>query len=587
MLSESKKFVSDNPKMLAEWDFDKNSARGLFPDQVGMHSNKKAWWKCPKCNQSYLMIIEKKCLEHGCPICAKRLIIPGINDLKTLYPEVALDRDYSKNIDLDINTIRPITRKKVHFKCHICGHEWCTSLCNRTEWKMTGCPVCACFKGAEKARKTNIANRGCISDAQLLEEWDYEKNGDLKPEDFTINSTRIVWWKCSKCGYSFQKKIQNRVANHKGCPVCNNKVIIQGTNDLETTDPELAKEWDYEKNYPLLPSQISRGSGKSVWWICPLGHSYKTTPNKRTSGIGTGCPICFSGRQTSFAEQAIYFYLRKIYKSSINRYKPSKKSSMEFDIYIPELNIAIEYDGIHRHPKNKEQRELRKYQICKKSLIKLIRVRESDKISDLKTCDKLIVFGEDLKSIELSRKIKELIKDVIETYDQKNGAEKLAKLKSLQINVEKDNVVINQYKKGDLKINFEIEHPEIAKEWNYEKNGELKPSQFKSHSNFKARWKCSICGYEWQTSIGHRTDNTGCPNCYIMNKSINNPSNKPIIQLTLDGKFVKEWPSIVQAARALNLSDGNLGSVLHHRRNKTGGYKWLYKEEYLSSKSNK
>ena len=37
---------------------------------------------------------------------------------------------------------------------------------------------------------------------KLLDEWDYEKNGDLRPEDCTDDPRRYVWWKCAS-GHSW------------------------------------------------------------------------------------------------------------------------------------------------------------------------------------------------------------------------------------------------------------------------------------------------------------------------------------------------------------------------------------------------
>ena len=54
----------------------------------------------------------------------------------------------------------------------------------------------------------------------LLEEWNYEKNGDLKPEMFKRASNRKVWWKCSKCGNEWQAMIKSRSERKPGCPVC-------------------------------------------------------------------------------------------------------------------------------------------------------------------------------------------------------------------------------------------------------------------------------------------------------------------------------------------------------------------------------
>jgi hypothetical protein len=60
--------------------------------------------------------------------------------------------------------------------------------------------------------------------------------------------------------------------------------------------------------------------------------------------------------------------------------------------------------------------------------------------------------------------------------------------------------------------NLLVYFPELCKEWNYEKN-ELPPSSYKSKSEYKAWWKCKACFGEWQTTISHRTEGTGCPHC--------------------------------------------------------------------------
>ena len=58
--------------------------------------------------------------------------------------------------------------------------------------------------------------------------------------------------------------------------------LIKGVNDLETLAPELAKEWNYDKNGSLLPPQVGGGgSHKKVWWICDKGHEWPATLSSR------------------------------------------------------------------------------------------------------------------------------------------------------------------------------------------------------------------------------------------------------------------------------------------------------------------
>ena len=54
------------------------------------------------------------------------------------------------------------------------------------------------------------------------------------------------------------------------CPICSNRIIVKGVNDLITECPFIAKEWDYERNKDILPENYSKGSGKRVYWRCSI-----------------------------------------------------------------------------------------------------------------------------------------------------------------------------------------------------------------------------------------------------------------------------------------------------------------------------
>ena len=103
-----------------------------------------------------------------------------------------------------------------------------------------------------------------------------------------VGSNKKVWWKCPK-GHEFQGKINDRANKRRGCPICSNRIIVPGINDLKTLNPELAAEWDEWQN-ELKPTEVGIHSNKKIWWICYKGHRWKTSVNDRTRG--TNCPIC-------------------------------------------------------------------------------------------------------------------------------------------------------------------------------------------------------------------------------------------------------------------------------------------------------
>lgn len=371
-MNNKKETIASSP-LLKEWDYEKNNEQGLMPDQISTQSHKKIWWICGK-GHHYQSPAEYRIRGQGCPYCSNKRIIIGENDLQTTNPELIEEWDYAANYPLEPTMVVPGSSKKAYWICKTCGFKWETIIRHRTQ-RQEGCPECAKKLRAEKRHKTELERRGGIKDPTLIQDFDYEKNYPFTPDDFTPSTDSYVFWKCHVCGYEWRAKVNNR-ANGRGCPLCANKVVVSGVNDLATTDPAIAKEWHPFKNGALTAKDVSRGTGKKVWWFCPRGHEYQATVLHRTNG-GTGCPICISSMQTSFAEQAVYYYIHKLYPDAINRYKAPFLGRMELDIYIPSIRIAIEYDGLAWHKPHKRNLELEKKRRCNNNGIKLWRLREA------------------------------------------------------------------------------------------------------------------------------------------------------------------------------------------------------------------
>ena len=51
----------------------------------------------------------------------------------------------------------------------------------------------------------------------------------------------------------------------------------------------------------------------------------------------------------------------------------------------------------------------------------------------------------------------------------------------------------------------------------------------------------------------------------------------PILQLTKDGEFIKEWPSAYEAQRQLGILQSNICDCLKGRNKSAGGFVWRYK----------
>ena len=127
-----------------------------------------------------------------------------------------------------------------------------------------------------------------IDNKELMIEYDFEKNKEINLSLITSGSEKKIWWKCPN-GHSYCSHVGNRFKG-VGCPICRNKQVLKGYNDLATTNPLLASEWNYDKNMPLTHKEITKGSNKKVWWKCEKGHEWEATINDKNRG--TRCPVC-------------------------------------------------------------------------------------------------------------------------------------------------------------------------------------------------------------------------------------------------------------------------------------------------------
>jgi hypothetical protein len=550
-----KLYIADDIFLIHEWDYEVNKT--LDPNKLTRGSNKKASWKCSKCSHKWKTSVYHRAIKgSGCPKChySKRINITIRENLINTNPEASKNWHPTKNKKLTPDLFKRGSRHNAWWQCQVCGNEWETPIKS-----YNGCSNC-------KKNSKLLQNSLEMHNPELAKEWHYIKNIKLTPKEVLYSSADKVWWICSECRYEWDARISNRSVLGRGCPVCANKVVVEGTNDLTTTHPELAKEWHPTKNGMLTPNNITYGSGKKVWWICSIGHEYEATILHRAHG--TNCPICNSGRQTSFAEQATYYYIKKLYPDAESRYTASFLGRMELDIYIPSIKYAIEYDGEAWHRKDKIKREQLKYKICQKHGIKLIRLRE--KMAELGADIADYQFG--TEKLYEQKNLENIIKEILKRI---NFSGRWMMGCPIDVDIERDRFKIQKYRSNLRKDSLLVKFPQMSKEWHKTNNGSLQPSMFKPGSTHKVWWNCLICGYEYEATIGHRTDGTGCPKCAI--EKVTQIKRKAVNMIDSNtGEILSTFISISEAARQMKINSSNISMVCKGQRPKAGGYSWSY-----------
>ena len=274
------------------------------------------------------------------------------NNLAEVHPELVSEWS-EKNLLLTPDGITFGSNKKVWWK-GTCGHEWQASVKARSNGEK--CPICSgarVFAGINDLQTTH---------PEIASEWS-EKNLPLKPDEVNAKSRKNVWWRCGKCGNEWKSVINARV---KGtvCPVCAEREVLAGYNDLATTDNQLLSEWDYEQN-KLKPTEVSRTSAKRAWWKCRHGHSWSMKINERTI-LNKGCRICEQEYLSLFPALAVSYYSNK--KGLKAELGSDRLLGVPLETYIPSEKLAIESGSAD------ENIEIMKAYMCKQRGIRLIKL---------------------------------------------------------------------------------------------------------------------------------------------------------------------------------------------------------------------
>ena len=119
--------LSINPDLAAE-------ANGWGPVTVAAWSNVKREWRCGE-GHTWDATVNSRSRGSGCPYCAKREVIAGINDLATTNPKLAGEAH-----GWDASTVTSWTHRKREWKC-VEGHVWTARVGRR--YQGAGCPSCA------------------------------------------------------------------------------------------------------------------------------------------------------------------------------------------------------------------------------------------------------------------------------------------------------------------------------------------------------------------------------------------------------------------------------------------------------------
>jgi len=332
-----------------EWDYEENNKLGLNPEKLTYSSHKQVFWICPV-NQSHRWQASLNSRTNitnggnGCPYCSGYKVSED-NCLATKFPEISQEWDYKKNEGMSPRNVVACSGKKVWWKCSY-GHEWKAQISNRTH-SGNNCPYCDGHA---------VCEDNCLFTKfpDIAKEWHPTKNKEFTSKDVTIGSKKKIWWRCYN-NHVWKATVNSRTSQYlnsktidsNGCPYCSGQKVCKD-NCLSTKFPDIAKEWNYERNKKIMPENVTYGSSKKVWWICNKGHEWKANIRSRT-GRGDGCPQCKYKNEGKVKELLLRYFKdwtivpnKKIWDEYKNY---NHKRYCDFWIEKDKVKIIVEYDG--------------------------------------------------------------------------------------------------------------------------------------------------------------------------------------------------------------------------------------------------
>ena len=396
----------------------------IYEEKSYVNTKEKMWIIHKECGNRFQQTPHNHLIGQGCPKCCYKKRQNNYS-----FIEEAKKRFGDKYLFPNIDSEYKNSHSKITIKCNICGKTFVKNACDFITSQFGGCDcekqkekqisyeelnkvysknkiipfvgkknkitdkielVCKkhgiyekyikdLFNGNDKCQKCACSHNG---DFKKITFSDFEKflrekypNIDIVNKEEYLNTSTKLKFKCSNCGNTFERTpgafLYSKLYN--GCPKCTKSDIAENR-----TKTQAQFELDVKRLYGDLYNVIGQyvSSDKKIQIRCnDCGRIFEIEANSFLQGHG--CP--YHNLNNSINEHKIYEYIKNNFPNTIANDRKILKGN-ELDIYIPEKNIAIEYDGLYWHSELKKDKNyhLNKTLECEKNGIRLIHIFEDE-----------------------------------------------------------------------------------------------------------------------------------------------------------------------------------------------------------------
>jgi len=217
--------------------------------------------------------------------------------------------------------------------------------------------------------------------------YDYIKNF-IEKEGYQLLSSDYVNAHIKllvKCPLGHEYKVKfNNFQQGQRCFECNKLKLSK----IKKYTYKYVKDYIEKEDYQLLSNNYTNSNHKLLL-SCPKYHKFKMSFNS-FKNQNYRCPICWYESKSSKQEKEIQDYIEAFGYNIIRNDRtqiinPLTGKNLELDVWIPELNKAIEYNGTYWHKKlDKIKKDQIKIDQCKEKGIDLLIVNEYNWVNNKK-----------------------------------------------------------------------------------------------------------------------------------------------------------------------------------------------------------